>query len=162
MHTWSYEEEATRLAGAPAIEVRVPEEAARHRSLALPTGDFDAAAELVTLLRPFADRLRPTRWPRPGAGAVHRRTVGEASAALARRRPNAAVETQRGALTVWAPFEDNRLAHRLEAGWGTPRPHAVAASSGSASGRWQPGDLDGCSSRPAPQQQLNENGYLGR
>ncbi|MFB7260671.1 hypothetical protein ACFCXH_00680 [Streptomyces nojiriensis] len=123
----------------------MPEEAARYRSLALPTGDFDAAAELVTLLRPFADRLRPTGWPRPGAGAVHRRTVGEASAALARRRPNAAVETQREALAVWAPFEDDLLAHRL----GYAPPHAVAASSGSASGRWQPANLDG-SSRPAP------------
>ncbi|MFF3675832.1 hypothetical protein ACFYYS_17860 [Streptomyces sp. NPDC002120] len=33
---------------------------------------------------------------------MHRRTVGETGAALARRRPNPAVEPQREALTVWA------------------------------------------------------------
>ncbi|MFI1645727.1 hypothetical protein ACH4XT_02095 [Streptomyces avidinii] len=148
-----YEEEAALLAGVPATrselfahfltedglvrlwslldsghyEVRVPEEAALATvAWLVRAGDFDAAAELVTVLRPFADRLRflprPTDRPQPGAGAVHRRTVGEAGAALARRRPNAAVETQREALTVWAPFEDELLAHRLEAGSGTPGP----------------------------------------
>ncbi|OEJ36103.1 hypothetical protein BGK67_31180 [Streptomyces subrutilus] len=156
-----YEEEAARLAGVPATrsdlfahfltedglahlwslldsghyDVRVPEEAA------LPTvawlvraEDFDAAAELVTAIRPFADRLRflprPADRPSAGAGAVYRRTVGEAGAALARRRPNAAVEAQREALTVWAPFEDELLAHRLAAASGRPDPcwHADGAS----------------------------------
>ncbi|MFD9522999.1 hypothetical protein [Streptomyces sp. NPDC059979] len=148
-----YEEEAARLAGVPATrselfahfltedglarlwslldsgryEVRVPEEAALATvAWLVRAGDFDAAAELVTVLGPFADRLRflprPADRPSPGAGAVHRRTVGEAGAALARRRPHAAVETQREALTVWAPFEDELLAHRLEAGPGTPGP----------------------------------------
>ncbi|MCX5174764.1 hypothetical protein [Streptomyces virginiae] len=149
-----YEEEAARLAGVPATrselfahfltedglarlwslldsgqyEVHVPEEAALATvAWLVRAGDFDAAAELVTVLRPFADRLRflprPTDRPRPAAGAVHRRTVGDAAAALARRRPNAAVETQREALTVWAPFEDDLLTHRLEAVSGTPGPH---------------------------------------
>ncbi|PWK63631.1 hypothetical protein BCL76_11957 [Streptomyces sp. CG 926] len=149
-----YEEDAARSAGVPATraelfahfltedglgrlwslldsgsyEVRVPEEAALATvAWLVRAGDFEAAAELVTVLRPFADRLRflprPTGRPRPAAGAVHRRTVGDAAASLARRRPNAAVETQREALTVWAPFEDALLTHRLEAASGTPGPH---------------------------------------
>ncbi|WP_327260843.1 hypothetical protein OG444_04410 [Streptomyces sp. NBC_01232] len=149
-----YEEEAARLAGVPATrsalfahfltedglarlwslldsgqyEVRVPEEAALATvAWLVRAGDFDAAAELVTALQPFADRLRflprPTDRPRPAAGAVHRRTVGDAAAALARRRPGASVETQREALTVWAPFADDLLTHRLEAVSGTPGPH---------------------------------------
>ncbi|MFJ3516183.1 hypothetical protein [Streptomyces sp. NPDC090131] len=149
-----YEEEAALLAGVPATrsalfahfltedglarlwslldsgqyEVRVPEEAALATvAWLVRAGDFDAAAELVTALQPFADRLRflprPTDRPRPAAGAVHRRTVGDTAAALARRRPGAAVETQREALTVWAPFADDLLTHRLEAVSGTPGPH---------------------------------------
>ncbi|MCX5193031.1 hypothetical protein OOK31_03840 [Streptomyces sp. NBC_00249] len=149
-----YEQEAARLAGVPATradlfahfltedglarlwtlldsgcyEVRVPEEAALATvAWLVRAGDFDAAAELVTVLRPFADRLRflprPAERPPAPVGAVHRRTVGEAGAALARRRPNAAVETQREALTVWRPFEDELLAHRLEARPAAPGPH---------------------------------------
>lgn len=156
-----YEEQAARMAGVPATrtalfahfltedglahlwslldsghyDIRVPEEAALA-TVAWPvrSGDFDSAAELVTVLRPFADRLRflprPADRPAPGADALHRRTVGEAGAALARRRPHAAVETQREALTVWAPFEDDLLTHRLAAAPGTPDPrwHADGAA----------------------------------
>ncbi|MGW5849677.1 hypothetical protein ACWFQ8_17275 [Streptomyces sp. NPDC055254] len=142
----AYEEEAARRAGVPATraalfahsltedglarlwalldsgryEVRVPEEAALATvAWLVRAGDFEAAAELVAVLEPFADRLRftprPADRPAPGVGAVHRRTVGEAAAALARRAPNPAVEAQREALTVWRPFEDELLAHRLEA-----------------------------------------------
>ncbi|MEU8779507.1 hypothetical protein [Streptomyces sp. NPDC048606] len=141
-----HEEEAARRAGVPATrgelfahhltedglerlwsllddgcyEVRVPEEAALATvAWLVRAGDLDAAAELVTELAPFADRLRflprPARRPAPGVDTVHRRTVGEASAALARRRPHDAVEAQREALSVWRPFEDELLAHRLEA-----------------------------------------------
>ncbi|MCX5381570.1 hypothetical protein [Streptomyces sp. NBC_00091] len=153
-----YEEEAARLAGVPATraelfahfltedgllrlwslldsgcyEVRVPEEAALATvAWLVRAGDFDSAAELVTVIRPFADRLRfaprPTGRPAPGVDSVHRRTVGEATAALARRGPNAAVETQREALSVWRPFEDELLAHRLRAHSGAPGWHAEGA-----------------------------------
>ncbi|WP_260618550.1 hypothetical protein [Streptomyces sp. WAC07149] len=155
-----YEQEAARLAGVPAdraelfahfltedglaylwslldsgrYEVRVPEEAALATvAWLVRAGDFDAAAELVTVLRPFAGRLRfsprPADRPAPGVDSVHRRTVGEASAALARRGPNTAVETQREALAVWRPFEDELLAHRLLAHGRVPGPdwHARGA-----------------------------------
>ncbi|MFF9488405.1 hypothetical protein [Streptomyces sp. NPDC014676] len=100
-------------------EIGVPEEAAlltmawlvRH-------GETDAALDLVAELEPFADRLRFL--PRPADGpvpvttaAVHRCTVSEAVDTLIRRRPNAAVETQREALAVWQPFGDELLVHWL-------------------------------------------------
>ncbi|MFJ9338550.1 hypothetical protein ACIRP0_04550 [Streptomyces sp. NPDC101733] len=101
-------------------EVRVPEEAALAVTAWLVrAGDYERAAELGALLEPFADRLcflpRPTDRPAPGADTVHRRSVGEAGVALARRRPHPAVEAQREALTVWRPFEDELLTHRLAA-----------------------------------------------
>ncbi|MFD3541118.1 hypothetical protein ACFWUQ_16710 [Streptomyces sp. NPDC058662] len=156
-----YEEDAARSAGVPATradlfahsltadglarlwalldsgryEVRVPEEAALATAAWLVrAGDFDAAAELVAVLEPFADRLRftprPADRPAPGVDCVHRRTVGESAAALSRRVPNPAVEAQREALTVWRPFEDALLAHRLEAVAGAPgaRWHADGAA----------------------------------
>ncbi|AZQ38171.1 hypothetical protein EJ357_35870 [Streptomyces cyaneochromogenes] len=105
-------------------ETGVPEEAAlltmawlvRH-------GETDAALDLAAELEPFADRLRflprPADGPAPKAGtadaaaAVHRLTVSDAVGTLARRRPNAAIETQREALAVWQPFGDELLAHWL-------------------------------------------------
>ncbi|MFJ8188039.1 hypothetical protein [Streptomyces sp. NPDC096105] len=100
-------------------EIGVPEEAAlltmawlvRH-------GETDAALDLAAELEPFADRLRflprPADGPAPDAtAAVHRYTVSQAADTLRRRRPNAAVETQREALTVWQPFGDELLAHWL-------------------------------------------------
>ncbi|WP_193475003.1 hypothetical protein [Streptomyces griseomycini] len=100
-------------------EIGVPEEAAlltvawlvRH-------GERDAALDLVAELEPFADRLRflprPADAPAPDAtAALHRYTVAEAVDALARRRPNTAVETQREALAVWQPFGDELLVHWL-------------------------------------------------
>ncbi|MGW4199328.1 hypothetical protein [Streptomyces sp. NPDC005004] len=100
-------------------EIGVPEEAAlltmawlvRH-------GQTGAALDLVAELEPFADRLRFLPRPAPGpapdaTAAVHRRTVSGAVAALERRRPNTAVETQREALAVWQPFGDELLLHWL-------------------------------------------------
>ncbi|MFF7160660.1 hypothetical protein ACFZBP_04570 [Streptomyces sp. NPDC008086] len=101
-------------------EVGVPEEAAlltvawlvRH-------GATDAALDLADELEPFADRLRFL--PRPADGpapdrvtTVHRNTVSDTVDTLVRRRPNAAVETEREALAVWQPFGDELLAHWLE------------------------------------------------
>ncbi|MEY9995082.1 hypothetical protein ABIE67_007114 [Streptomyces sp. V4I8] len=101
-------------------EVGVPEEAAlltvawlvRH-------GATDGALDLAAELEPFADRLRflprPADGPAPDpTAAVHRNTVSDAVDTLVRRRPNAAVETQREALAVWQPFGDELLAHWLE------------------------------------------------
>ncbi|MFJ6994660.1 hypothetical protein [Streptomyces sp. NPDC003090] len=79
-------------------------------------GDLEAAARLVRELEPYADRLRftPRPSPRPApADGVHRGTLADATASLERRRPHAAVETQREALTVWRPFADELLAHWL-------------------------------------------------
>ncbi|MEV4194907.1 hypothetical protein, partial [Streptomyces toxytricini] len=148
-----YEEEAARRAGVPAdraalfahaltedglaglwqlldsgrYEVALPEEAALLTvAWLVRADDFDTAAELVTELRPFADRLRfmPRPADRPAADedAVHRRTVGEAAAALRARRPKEAVEAQREALSVWRPFDDELLAYWL------PRTGAEAAA----------------------------------
>ena len=102
-------------------EVTVPEEAAlltvawlvRH-------GETAGALDLVAELEPYAGRLRflhrPSDQPAPDVTtAVHRHTVSDAVDTLVRRRPNAAVETQREALTVWQPFGDELLAHWLEA-----------------------------------------------
>ncbi|MEU9048966.1 hypothetical protein AB0D37_00945 [Streptomyces sp. NPDC048384] len=106
-------------------EIGVPEEAAlltmawlvRH-------GEPDAALDLAAELEPFAGQLRflprPTDGPAPASGAaeadaaVHRYTVSDSVDTLIRRRPNAAVETQREALAVWQPFGDAMLVHWLE------------------------------------------------
>ncbi|MFH8727573.1 hypothetical protein [Streptomyces termitum] len=100
-------------------EVVVPEEAALLTvAWLVRAGETDAALELVGILRPFADRLRflprPVDRPAPEAGTVHRRTVGQARAELAARRPKEAVEAQREALAVWLPFADELLSHWLE------------------------------------------------
>ncbi|MFJ4687750.1 hypothetical protein [Streptomyces sp. NPDC088789] len=100
-------------------EVTVPEEAALLTVAWLARAEqVDAALDLVAELAPFAERLRftprPSTRPAPDAGSVHRSTVGQASRAFAARRPNPAVESQREALTVWAPFADEMLAHWLE------------------------------------------------
>ncbi|MGW1893226.1 hypothetical protein ACWCP6_23720 [Streptomyces sp. NPDC002004] len=107
------------LLDSGGYEVTVPEEGALLAvAWLVRAGDVGGALELVDVLEPFADRLRflprPAGRPAPDASAVHRRTVGDAGAALARRRPKAAVETQREALTVWQPFADELLVHWLE------------------------------------------------
>ncbi|KUO03443.1 hypothetical protein [Streptomyces caeruleatus] len=98
--------------------VGLPEEAAlltvawlvRH-------GATGAALDLAAELEPFADRLRflprPADGPAPDPVAVHRNTVSDAVDTLVRRRPNAAVEAQREALSVWQPFGDELLVHWL-------------------------------------------------
>ncbi|MFE9220097.1 hypothetical protein ACFYN3_27545 [Streptomyces lavendulae] len=101
-------------------EVHAPEEAALATvAWLVRAGRFDSAAELVAEIGPFADRLRfaprPADRPAPGADCMHRRTAGEAAATLARRGPHPQVEAQREALSVWRPFEDELLAHRLAA-----------------------------------------------
>ncbi|MEV5873754.1 hypothetical protein AB0L75_05875 [Streptomyces sp. NPDC052101] len=100
-------------------EVAVPEEAALLTVAWLArAGEADAALDLVEELAPFADRLRfcprPSDRPAPRPDAVHRSTVADASAALARQRPSTAVESQREALAVWQPFGDELLLHWLE------------------------------------------------
>ncbi|MCC5477121.1 hypothetical protein [Streptomyces barringtoniae] len=100
-------------------EVTVPEEAALLTvAWLVRAGEPDAALDLVEELAPFAGRLRfsprPADRPAPRPDAVHRSTVADASAALARRRPSTAVETQREALAVWQPFGDELLLHWLE------------------------------------------------
>ncbi|MEU9337783.1 hypothetical protein AB0D49_32240 [Streptomyces sp. NPDC048290] len=100
-------------------EVAVPEEAALLTVAWLArAGRTDAALDLVAELAPFANRLRftprPADVPAPDAGSVHRSTVQEAARALDGRPVNTAVETQREALTVWAPFADDLLTHWLE------------------------------------------------
>ncbi|WP_405940849.1 hypothetical protein [Streptomyces sp. NBC_00207] len=100
--------------------LRAPEEAALLTvAWLLRDGDTRAAWELVEELRPSAGEVRfaphPCDLPSPDAGAVHRRTVGEAAALLSRRKANPDVEAQREALAVWRPFEDELLVHRLRA-----------------------------------------------
>ncbi|MFF0431449.1 hypothetical protein ACFYU9_04350 [Streptomyces sp. NPDC004327] len=99
--------------------VTVPEEAALLTvAWLVRAGEHDAALELAGEIRPFADRLRfaprPAPAPAPAPGAVHRRTVAQATAALSRRGPSAQVESQREALAVWRPFADDLLRHWLE------------------------------------------------
>ncbi|MFE6709235.1 hypothetical protein [Streptomyces sp. NPDC057695] len=107
------------LLDSTCYEVTVPEEAALLTvAWLVRAGESAAALELVREISPFAAVLRftprQTGSPAPDTEAVHRRTVGEVGAALAARRPNRAVETQREALGVWRPFEDELLAHWLE------------------------------------------------
>ncbi|KQX54712.1 MULTISPECIES: hypothetical protein [unclassified Streptomyces] len=107
------------LLDSTRYEVTVPEEAALLTvAWLVRAGEPDAALELVREIRPFAATLRftprPSAAPAPDTDAVHRRTVGDAGATLAARGPNAAVETQREALRVWRPFENELLGHWLE------------------------------------------------
>ncbi|OKI00965.1 hypothetical protein A6A06_18945 [Streptomyces sp. CB02923] len=100
-------------------EITVPEEAALLTvAWLVRSGDITGALVLLDELWPFAGTLRflprPSPRPAPDAAAVHRRTVAEASCALARRRPHEAVEAQREALAVWQPFGDELLAHWLQ------------------------------------------------
>ncbi|MGX1133964.1 hypothetical protein RKD49_006154 [Streptomyces glaucescens] len=101
-------------------EVTVPEEAALLTAAWLVRhGEAADALDLLAELEPFAGKLRflprPTEQPAPqDAEAVHRRTTSDAVGTLVRRRPDKSVETQREALTVWAPFGDELLAHWLE------------------------------------------------
>ncbi|MEV7617415.1 hypothetical protein [Streptomyces sp. NPDC089799] len=116
--------ELWRLLDTGRYEVSLPEEAALLTvAWLVRADDFDTAAALVTELQPFADRLRflprPTDRPAPDASAVHRRSVGEVSDALRARGPKAAIETQREALAVWRPFDDELLGFWLEHGDGT-------------------------------------------
>lgn len=108
--------ELTALLDSGRYAVGVPEEAAlltvawlvRH-------GEVTEALRLLDVLEPFAGRLRFT--PRPADEPVdvdgttaYRTTVGQATATLARRTPNRAVETMNEALTVWNPLADEFLA----------------------------------------------------
>ncbi len=99
--------------------IGVPEEAALLTMAWLVShGRTSTALDLVAELEPFADRLRflprPADGPSPEAtAAVHRHTASDAVDTLMRRRPNAAVDTQGEALTVWQPFGDELLAHWL-------------------------------------------------
>ncbi|MER5963440.1 hypothetical protein [Streptomyces sp. NPDC002057] len=107
------------LLDSACYEVALPEEAALLTvAWLVRAGEAGAALELVREIAPFAATLRftprPTGSPAPDTDAVHRRTVAEAGATLAARGPNSAVETQREALRVWRPFEDELLAHWLE------------------------------------------------
>lgn len=111
--------ELDELLDSGRYEVGVPEESALLTvAWLLRAGDRVAALDLVRELTPFAGRLRftprPAEVPRVESAVVHRATVGEVRDRLRRRQPNAAVETMREALTVWAPFADELLAHWLE------------------------------------------------
>ncbi|WP_328940819.1 hypothetical protein OG259_03470 [Streptomyces sp. NBC_00250] len=107
------------LLDSTCYEVTVPEEAALLTvAWLVRAGESEAALELVREIGPFAATLRftprPTATAAPDTEAVHRRTVAQAAAKLAARGPNTAVETQREALAVWRPFEDELLSHWLE------------------------------------------------
>ncbi|MFG2292305.1 hypothetical protein [Streptomyces sp. NPDC048603] len=111
--------ELWRLLDTGRYEVSLPEEGALLTvAWLVRADDFETAAALVTELQPFADRLRflprPTDRPAPDVSAVHRRTVGEVSDALRARGPKSAIETQREALGIWRPFEDELLVYWLE------------------------------------------------
>ncbi|MEU9105810.1 hypothetical protein AB0D54_15815 [Streptomyces xanthophaeus] len=100
--------------------LRAPEEGALLAvAWLLRAGEDAAAEELLEQLRPFAAGTRfaprPADRQAPGPDAVHRRTAGEVSGALARRAERPAVEAQREALAVWGPFEDELLGHWLSA-----------------------------------------------
>ncbi|WP_338491533.1 hypothetical protein [Streptomyces sp. SJL17-4] len=107
------------LLDSTCYEVTVPEEAALLTvAWLVRAGETDAALELVREIGPFAATLRftprPTASRAPDIDAVQRRTVAQAGATLSGRGPNIAVETQREALAVWRPFEDELLGHWLE------------------------------------------------
>jgi hypothetical protein len=102
-----------------AYAVDIPEEAALLTVAWLArAGHAETAIELVQTLARHSDRLRFV--PRPAEpdmtprSVVCRQTVGKTSRALAKRKPNARVETMGEALTVWNPFADELLELWLE------------------------------------------------
>ncbi|MEU3448913.1 hypothetical protein AB0H29_17115 [Streptomyces thermolilacinus] len=130
--------ELCALLDSGRYDAAVPEETALLTvAWLLRAGHPEAAAGLVRELEPYADRLcfTPRPSPRPAAPAdgVHRTTVADAVAALERRRPHAAVEAQREALTVWRPFADDLLAHWLE----TAGPDGVRVLDRTPGRRWR-------------------------
>ena len=102
-----------------AYRVDVPESAALLVLVWLVrAGDLESAAKLLVKLRPFAARLRflpLTAVPddRPPE-AVFRVSAGDAQETLRQRREHERLAKQREAVTVWAPFADELLAHWLE------------------------------------------------
>ncbi|MFE7508247.1 hypothetical protein [Promicromonospora sp. NPDC057488] len=77
-------------------------------------GDTDTAVSVLEQMGPLMDRLRfypvETEQDEAPTGQVFRRSEAATRAALAARTPHPRVETQREALTVWAPFADELLA----------------------------------------------------
>ncbi|HXV94419.1 MAG TPA: hypothetical protein VD813_14030, partial [Pseudonocardia sp.] len=90
--------ELTRMLDDGRYRIVVPEEAALLTvAWLLRAGDRSAALALLDVLEPFAGRLgfapRPGDAPAGDPAVVFRETAGDVAAAVARRRPNARVET---------------------------------------------------------------------
>ncbi|MFV0464079.1 MAG: hypothetical protein ACK5MP_12930 [Nostocoides sp.] len=98
-----------------SYEVRLPEDGALLAVAALTRqGHRATALELLETLRPYAKSLRfMPRAGRPStvpAEHVHRRSADEVKASLEKIAPNARMETQREALSVWLPLTDRFVA----------------------------------------------------
>ncbi len=108
-------EELLQLLESGSYEVRLPEDGALLTVAALTRqGHRAVALDLLETLRPYASSLR--FMPRAGhpstmpAEHVCRRSAAYVKASLERTTPNARIESQREALTVWLPLTDRFVA----------------------------------------------------
>jgi hypothetical protein len=105
------QEQLRRVLHSGRYRVEVPEDAA------LPTvawllnhGDYEAALDLVSELRPWMARLRfaplQASGARPSAAVVHVQTAGQVAEAMRRREPRPQVAVMAETLRVWHPLFD--------------------------------------------------------
>jgi hypothetical protein len=105
------QEQLRRALDGGRYRVEVPEDAALPvAAWLLDHGEYEAALDLVTELRPWMARLRfaPLLTPtaRPPAAVVHVQTAGQVTAALRSREPRPQIAVMAETLRVWHPLFD--------------------------------------------------------
>lgn len=105
------QERLRRMLDSGRYRVEVPEDAALPVvAWLLDHGDYEAALDLVSELRPWMARLRlaplPTTAARPPGAVVHVRTAGQVAEAMRSREPRPRIASMTETLRVWNPLFD--------------------------------------------------------
>src|ERR1019366_3401208 len=109
------QQDLLRMLASDRYRVEVPEDAGLLIvAWLLEHGQFEAALDLVSELRPWMARLRFTprlaAGPRPSGAMVRVRTAGEVAATLTDMRPRPQIAVMRETLAVWSPLFDRLVA----------------------------------------------------
>jgi hypothetical protein len=136
------QEQLRRAVASGRYRVEVPEDAALPAAVwLLDHGQYEAALDLVSELRPWMARLRfapvLTSAARPPAVVVHVQTAGQVAAALRSRLPSPKVAVMAEALRVWRPLFDRLVGLWCDTVAGE-LPHLAAGPAGAATvaGGW--------------------------